>query len=74
MQLDAHEGLIHWRAGGCASQANFGEFRATILGMLDTYKYEERILNTANSLMEDDVRKRVRVLHRVSCVSLNRRG
>ncbi len=44
-------------------QAQFGEFRATILGMLDTYKYEERILNTANNLMAQDVQSRVRVLH-----------
>ena len=50
-------------------QAEFGEFRATILGMLETYKYEQRILRTANNLMEDDVRKRVRVLHRVRWVA-----
>jgi hypothetical protein len=48
-------------------QAQFGEFKATILGMLDTYSYEERILTTANHLMQDDVRNRVRILHRV-CV------
>ncbi|GJX44310.1 hypothetical protein Tco_0260986 [Tanacetum coccineum] len=32
----------------------FGDFNATILGMLGTYDFEKRILDTARSLMEDD--------------------
>ena len=47
------------------AKAEFREFKDTILSMLDTYRYEERILQTANNLMEDDVQKRVRVLHKV---------
>lgn len=56
------------------AKAEFGEFRATILGMLETYKYEQRILRTANNLMEDDVRKRVRVLHRGKARALSGHG
>ncbi|GJS78545.1 hypothetical protein Tco_0728426 [Tanacetum coccineum] len=33
---------------------DFGDFKATILGMLGTYDYEKRILNTPTSLIEDD--------------------
>lgn len=47
------------------AKAEFREFRDTILGMLDTYRYEERILATANHLLQEDVQNRVRVLHRV---------
>ncbi|KAG9455232.1 hypothetical protein H6P81_008136 [Aristolochia fimbriata] len=32
----------------------FGDFKLTILGMLGTYGYERRILDTAKSLIEDD--------------------
>ncbi|GKA12539.1 vacuolar protein sorting-associated protein 8 [Tanacetum coccineum] len=32
----------------------FGDFKATILGMLGTYDFEKRILDTARSLIEDD--------------------
>ncbi|KAI3830233.1 hypothetical protein L1987_04369 [Smallanthus sonchifolius] len=32
----------------------FGDFKATILGMLGTYDFERRILDTARSLIEDD--------------------
>ncbi|XP_071726434.1 uncharacterized protein [Rutidosis leptorrhynchoides] len=32
----------------------FGDFKATILGMLGTYDFERRILDTAKSLIEDD--------------------
>jgi hypothetical protein len=32
----------------------FGDFKITILGMLGTYDFERRILNTAKSLIEDD--------------------
>ncbi|CAN6466278.1 unnamed protein product [Victoria cruziana] len=33
---------------------HFGDFKATILGMLGTYGYERRILDTAKILIEDD--------------------
>ncbi|CAH9089153.1 unnamed protein product [Cuscuta epithymum] len=36
-----------------ASQ-EFGDFKITILGMLGTYDFERRILDTAKSLIEDD--------------------
>ncbi|KAL8251051.1 hypothetical protein R6Q59_034744 [Mikania micrantha] len=32
----------------------FGDFKATILGMLGTYDFERKILDTARSLLEDD--------------------
>lgn len=32
----------------------FGDFKVTILGMLGTYSFERRILDTAKSLIEDD--------------------
>ncbi|XP_043698874.1 vacuolar protein sorting-associated protein 8 homolog isoform X2 [Telopea speciosissima] len=32
----------------------FGDFKLTILGMLGTYNFERRILDTAKSLIEDD--------------------
>nr|XP_043626179.1 vacuolar protein sorting-associated protein 8 homolog [Erigeron canadensis] len=32
----------------------FGDFKATILGLLGTYDFERRILDTARSLIEDD--------------------
>jgi vacuolar protein sorting-associated protein 8 len=48
------------------AKAEFKEFRDTILGMLDTYRYEERILQTANNLLQEDVQQRVKVLHKVS--------
>ncbi|KAJ4978653.1 hypothetical protein NE237_009433 [Protea cynaroides] len=32
----------------------FGDFKLTILGMLGTYSFERRILDTAKSLIEDD--------------------
>ncbi|KAI3444349.1 hypothetical protein Pfo_001014 [Paulownia fortunei] len=33
----------------------FGDFKLTILGMLGTYDFERRILDTAKSLIEDDI-------------------
>lgn len=35
--------------------AEFKEFKTTILGMLDTYGYEQRILKTANDLLQADM-------------------
>lgn len=43
--------------------AAFGEFKGTILGMLDTYGYEQRILTTAKSVMSHDMFKQVEKLH-----------
>ncbi|GMH22393.1 hypothetical protein Nepgr_024236 [Nepenthes gracilis] len=36
------------------SSQEFGDFKLTILGMLGTYGFERRILDTAKSLIEDD--------------------
>ncbi|XVF80311.1 hypothetical protein PTKIN_Ptkin15bG0060800 [Pterospermum kingtungense] len=36
------------------STQEFGDFKLTILGMLGTYGFERRILDTAKSLIEDD--------------------
>ncbi|KAK4743512.1 hypothetical protein SAY87_001513 [Trapa incisa] len=36
------------------SNQEFGDFKLTILGMLGTYGFERRILDTAKSLIEDD--------------------
>ncbi|KAI3757517.1 hypothetical protein L6452_05057 [Arctium lappa] len=40
----------------------FGDFKATILGMLGTYDFERRILDTARSLIEDDTYYTMRLL------------
>lgn len=40
----------------------FGDFKATILGMLGTYDFEKRILDTARSLIEDDTYNTMRLL------------
>lgn len=40
----------------------FGDFKATILGMLGTYDFEKRILDTAKSLIEDDTYYTMRLL------------
>ncbi|KAL8138324.1 hypothetical protein V2J09_004325, partial [Rumex salicifolius] len=37
------------------SSQEFGDFKLTILGMLGTYGFERRILDTAKSLIEDDI-------------------
>ncbi|KAJ0054037.1 hypothetical protein Pint_00669 [Pistacia integerrima] len=42
----------------------FGDFKLTILGMLGTYSFERRILDTAKSLIEDDTFYTMSVLRR----------
>ncbi|PWA87262.1 Clathrin, heavy chain/VPS, 7-fold repeat-containing protein [Artemisia annua] len=42
----------------------FGDFKATILGMLGTYDFEKRILDTAKSLIEDDTYYTMNLLKR----------
>ncbi|XP_031251024.1 vacuolar protein sorting-associated protein 8 homolog [Pistacia vera] len=42
----------------------FGDFKLTILGMLGTYSFERRILDTAKSLIEDDTFYTMSVLKR----------
>ncbi|XP_033098288.1 vacuolar protein sorting-associated protein 8 homolog [Anneissia japonica] len=37
------------------SSGNFGEIKELILGMLDTYNYEETLLNTTNQLLAQDL-------------------
>ena len=46
------------------ANAEFREFRETILGILDTYGYEQNILFTANHLIEKDMYNHVKQLHR----------
>ena len=41
----------------------FGEFRHTIFGMLETYKYEQNIYTTANGLISVDLYEQVMMLH-----------
>ena len=45
------------------SRAEFSEFRETIVSMLGTYSYDNRILHTANSLMAADIFRQVHKLH-----------
>ncbi|CAH1429293.1 unnamed protein product [Lactuca virosa] len=40
----------------------FGDFKATILGMLGTYDFERKILDTAKSLIEEDTYYTMRLL------------
>lgn len=40
----------------------FGDFKATILGMLGTYGYERTILDTAKNLIEDDTYYNISIL------------
>lgn len=42
----------------------FGDFKPTILGMLGTYDFERRILDTAKSLIEDDTYSSLSLLKR----------
>ncbi|OQS02659.1 vacuolar protein sorting-associated protein 8 [Thraustotheca clavata] len=42
----------------------FGDFRPTIFGMLDTYNYEHNIYQTANALIRTDLHDQVMVLRR----------
>lgn len=42
----------------------FGDFKPTILGMLGTYDFERRILDTAKSLIEDDTFSSLSLLKR----------
>mmetsp|Transcript_33997 Transcript_33997/g.73317 ORF Transcript_33997/g.73317 Transcript_33997/m.73317 type:complete len:576 (+) Transcript_33997:1-1728(+) len=42
----------------------FGDFRSSIMGMLETYNYEMNILTTANHLLADDTYRSMRVFHR----------
>jgi len=37
------------------AQHEFGDFKSTIVGMLDTYAYETTILKTANHLIDNDM-------------------
>ncbi|RHY31216.1 hypothetical protein DYB32_003664 [Aphanomyces invadans] len=42
----------------------FGDFRPTIFGMLDTYNYEHNIYKTANGMIRTDLHDQVMVLRR----------
>ncbi|KAM3247329.1 hypothetical protein P3L10_009096 [Capsicum annuum] len=42
----------------------FGDFKPTILGMLGTYDFERRILDTAKSFIEDDIYSSLSLLKR----------
>ena len=43
--------------------SKFGEFRGVIMGMLDAYRYEERIMTTAARMLRDDVYRLVQYKH-----------
>lgn len=45
-------------------KGEFGDFRPTIFGMLDTYNYEQNIYQTANGLISTDLYEQVTTLKR----------
>eukprot|EP00743_Colponemidia_sp_Colp-15_P010359 GILK01011401.1.p1 GENE.GILK01011401.1~~GILK01011401.1.p1 ORF type:complete len:872 (+),score=181.18 GILK01011401.1:61-2616(+) len=46
------------------SQDEFGEFRETLISMLDTYAYQQNILRTANDLLAKDIYRSIQILHK----------
>jgi hypothetical protein len=48
-----------------------GEFRQTILGMLDTYRYEQNIYQTANQLVSEDLYSEGEKLRRIRAKHLD---
>jgi hypothetical protein len=46
------------------NKEKFGEFRETIMNMLETYTYEQRIYQTANEVMLSDKYAQVKKLHK----------